>query len=190
VAFIQPDRLQEVALYQQTSDLIRLLQTSGYFRKLHITGQSLGGGISLISGAQTEIPAIAISGPNLKLSRLTFRPEISLDAVNEYLFNVIPDRDIIPRIDDPGPLYQRIECRAPYNDIWGCHSAQRSLCEILYQCGSLDRPPLCDCATKYGYPEPRQVRGNLTFTDLCGPTRSNGGYYADVEEPAYVAPLS
>jgi len=142
VGFVQPNRLQSVALYQQTSDLIRTLQASGNYSKVHITGQSLGGGIALISGAQTNVPAIAISGPNLMMSRKTFIPEVNESVINNFLFNVIPDRDIVPRVDDPGILYQRISCRGSTHDMWACHSSVRSLCEIMYKCGSFNRPPV------------------------------------------------
>jgi len=175
VSWVESENLQEVALYQQTTSFVEALQASGNFSSLHITGQSLGGGISLITGAQTKIPAIAISGPNLKLSRKTFDPSIGKDEINEYLFNVVPERDFIPRIDDLGPLYQNIQCRAPKNSIWGCHSSVRSLCEIMYRCGSFNRPALCDCATKFGYPEAAQFAGESSFTDICGTRRDNIG---------------
>jgi len=176
--------LKRAALYQQTSTFIQTLQDSGNYGQIHITGHSLGGGISLVSGAQTDVPAVAISGPNLMLSRRTFIPEVSVNSINNYVLNVIPDRDLVPRIDDPGRLYQKIACRAKNNTLFGCHDSIRSLCELQYQCGSQQRFTLCDCATRYGYPPPTQIGGNLTFTDFCGPTRSNDGFHADVVPPS------
>ncbi len=52
----------------------------------------------------------------------------------------VPDRDPVPRIDDLAENYQRIECRAPANRPYECHLGRRSLCEILYTCGSEGRP--------------------------------------------------
>jgi lipase ATG15 len=150
ISIVESESLDKVSLYQQTTSFVEVLEQSGNYDKLHITGHSLGGGIALITGAQTRIPAIAMSGPNAMLSRKTFDPEITPEAINEFLFNVIPERDIIPRIDDVGMLSQNIKCRANKNDLWGCHSSIRTLCEISYTCGSFTRPPLCDCATKYG----------------------------------------
>jgi hypothetical protein len=83
-------------------------------------------------GAQTGIPAIAISGknllclldfvitqsfhahvlfliftltpsqihagPNNVFSRETFDPPLDLDTINSMLFNVIPERDIVPMV--------------------------------------------------------------------------------------------
>lgn len=153
---------------------MQALQADGSFATLQISGHSLGGGIAIITGAQTGIPAIAMSGSNAMLSRRTFDPPVTEEALNTNVFNVVPDRDIVARIDDVADLYQRIQCRGPANDVWSCHSITRSLCEIAYQCGTDNRPaPLCICATEKGYPEPEQVGGSATFTDLCGTQRSN-----------------
>ena len=115
------------------------------------------------------------------LSRKTFDPSFSKDAITQYLFNVVPERDIVPLVDDVGMQHQEIQCRARKNDLFGCHSAIRSLCEIMYTCGSFNRPPLCECATKFGYPEaiPVVEGGDTeTFTDVCGECRTNDGYYS------------
>ena len=100
------------------------------------------------------------------LSRRTFDPPLTKEQINKRVINVIPDRDIVPRIDDPGDLYQRIECRARKNDIFGCHASHRTLCEFAYQCGSQGRPILCWCVSKYGYPKPVQ-NGTLSWEDAC-----------------------
>ena len=176
LSFIESATLKRIALYQQTTSFVEILQASGNFTKLFITGQSLGGGIAIITGAQTGIPAIAVSGPNAMMSRKTFDPPITEAALNEYVFNIVPDHDPIPRIDDLGRLYQRIACHGEPNNIWSCHTGVRSLCEIIYTCGTNNRPGLCECATLFGYPVPTQTGGNATFSDICGDQRSNAGY--------------
>jgi lipase ATG15 len=178
MSVLESTELEQVALYQQTTALVNYVQQRKSFTKIHITGQSLGGGIALITGAQTNIPAIAISGPNNLFSRKTFDPPLNLETINSMLFNVIPERDVVPLVDSPGLLTQNIACRARRNDVFGCHTSTRSLCEILYKCGSYNRPPPCECAVKYGYPEAQQVAGNETYTDICGAKRSNEGWYA------------
>jgi lipase ATG15 len=173
VSWIEDKSLEKISLYRQTTSFVQALQADGSFAALQITGHSLGGGIAIITGAQTGIPAVAVSGPNAMLSRRTFDPPVSEEALNTNIFNIVPDRDIVPRIDDVANLYQRIQCRGPKNDFWTCHSSTRSLCEIAYQCGTENRPALCICATEKGYPEPEQIGGSATFTDLCGTQRSN-----------------
>ena len=67
------------------------------FTTLRITGASLGGGLAIISGAQTGVAAVAISGLGAELSRHTLNPPVTLAQINEHVFNWIPDRDYIAR---------------------------------------------------------------------------------------------
>merc|ERR1712232_20384 len=126
-----------------------------------------------MGGAQTNIPAISLSGPNNILNRKMFDPPIDLDAINTLLFNIIPERDIVPTIDEPGLLNQHIACRAKKQNFMSCHKPSRALCEIIVSCGSNNRPIPCDCATRFGYDEPQQISGDKTFSEICGARRSN-----------------
>ena len=173
MSVVQSSELEQVALYKQTTALVQFMRDEGYTGNIHITGHSLGGGIALITGAQEGIPAVAISGPNNMFSRQTFDPPLDPDVINSMLFNVIPERDIVPRVDKPGLLVQHVACRAPTGSVFGCHSLLRTICEILYKCGSYDRPPPCACAVNYGYPEATSIGGNQTFSDVCGTDRDN-----------------
>ena len=117
---------------------------------------------------------------NTLISRETFHPPISEHALNKYTLNIIPDRDIVPMIDDPTQNYQRINCGAPDNDPFNCHRKficaylikmcatcisshvalllcvsfqlvpQRSVCEILFTCGSNGRLIPCHCVKILG----------------------------------------
>ena len=69
----------------------------------------------MITGAQTEIPAIGLSAPSIMYVRKTFEPEITVDALNKYAFNIVPEGDIMPQIDDLTKHYQSIKCTAPAN---------------------------------------------------------------------------
>jgi len=51
-----------------------------------ITGHSLGGGLSIITGAQTGVPAVALSGPNAMLSRQSFEPKITQEDLDSKTF--------------------------------------------------------------------------------------------------------
>ena len=124
----------------------------------------------MITGAQTHTPAIGLSGPNTIITRKTLYGEqpVTVDDLNKYTFNIIPDRDPVPMIDDPAKNIQRIACLADTNNFIDCHTSTRSLCDIQYTCGSGPRPTLCDCALYFGYPEPEQL-GDRTFAEACGP---------------------
>jgi len=120
----------------------------------------------MITGAQSKTPAVGLSGPNSIITRNALEPPVSVENLNYYTFNIIPDRDPVPRIDDPARNTQPIACLAPANNFVDCHTSTRSLCEIQYTCGSGSRPTLCDCALKYGYPEPEPT-GDRTFAEAC-----------------------
>lgn len=166
VSLLQSESLDRISFYKQTTEFVEWLRTSTNYTSIQITGHSLGGGLAMITGAQTGTPAVAISGPNAMISRLTFKPPLTIEQLNTGVFNVVPNRDPIPMIDDLARLYQRIECRAPANSFFDCHSIQRTLCEIVYTCGTDTRPALCSCVTKYGYPEP-SPSGNRSFAQAC-----------------------
>eukprot|EP00536_Pseudo-nitzschia_multiseries_P010772 jgi/Psemu1/307572/fgenesh1_kg.340_\ len=160
-------RPEDVALYRKTTDFVKQLQNDPAYESLTLTGHSLGGGVAMISGAQTNTNAIAISGPNAKLSRMTFHPPLTVDALNKYTMNVIPERDAVPQVDDVAENYQNIRCTSTSPNPISCHFAVRTLCELLYTCGSGDRPVICECNRHFQYEEPLG-RGNKTsFAEEC-----------------------
>ena len=55
----------------------------------------------MISGAQTKTPMIAVSEPNNVMSRLSFIPQLILEQIERFTVNVIPNKDVVPRIDKP-----------------------------------------------------------------------------------------
>jgi lipase ATG15 len=63
MGFVESKALKEIQLNSQTTGLVEYLNnTVGSDHSISITGHSLGGGIALITGAETNIPAISISG--------------------------------------------------------------------------------------------------------------------------------
>lgn len=160
----------------------RQLLNSQYILSIRCS-HSLGGGLALITGSQAQVPAVGISAPNAKLSRDTFVGKfgtslpVSIHDLDTYTFNVVPDRDPVPNIDDKARLYQRLNCTASANDIVGCHGIERSICELQYTCGSeasllKQRPVPCECVMLYDYPSPKPLNGTETnssfeFEDEC-----------------------
>jgi len=175
IAVVQSASLRKVAFYVQTTGFVNYIKSKNIFSTLRITGHSLGGGLAMITGAQTQTPAIGLSGPNTMITRSTLNPPVTVDNLNAYTFNIIPDRDPVAKIDDPAKNTQKIACLADTNNFIDCHSAKRSLCEIMYTCGNgagvgpqhISRPVLCQCVLDFGYPEPEPT-GNRTFSEACG----------------------
>jgi lipase ATG15 len=166
ISIVESESIRRVSYYVETTDFVQWLQGNGEFGDIKVTGHSLGGGLAIITGAQTGASGVAISGPNAMLSRKAFDPPISEEALNTFTFNVIPDRDVVPRVGGVAHLFENVDCTAPARDVFGCHTSTRTLCELLYKCGSGNRPPLCQCVTEFGYPEPISTSGEL-FAEAC-----------------------
>jgi lipase ATG15 len=95
VSLIETKSLKRVSYYYQTRAFVNEVLSKGYAPS--ITGHSLGGGLAIITGTQTGSPVVALSGPNALISRRTFDPPLHPDDINRLTFNIIPDRDPVPR---------------------------------------------------------------------------------------------
>mmetsp|Transcript_13321 Transcript_13321/g.28260 ORF Transcript_13321/g.28260 Transcript_13321/m.28260 type:complete len:973 (+) Transcript_13321:182-3100(+) len=162
VTRLESESITKVAYYQETQAFVKYLKDVKKFETVEVTGHSLGGGLAIITGAESGTSAVAISGPNAKLSRDSFDPPVTVDQLDTYTFNVIPARDPIPMIDDKAWLYQNINCTAAANNFVGCHAIARSICEIQYTCGSGNGPILCECVLDYNYTEPSPINEAAT----------------------------
>jgi lipase ATG15 len=167
ISVVESESIKRVSYYKETSDFVRWLQSTGTYADVKITGHSLGGGLTIITAAQTEITGVAFSGPNAMMLRKALDPPITEEALDTFTFNVIPARDLVPTAGGKAKLYENIDCTAAPNDFSSCHDIVRSLCEILFTCGTGNRPDLCQCVTEYGYPEPISSNGD-SFSEACG----------------------
>ena len=59
-----------------------------------------GGGLALITGAQANVSAVGFSAPNAMLSRDSFIEPITVEQLNTYTFNVVPDMDIVSLLEN------------------------------------------------------------------------------------------
>lgn len=197
MGLLKTDDIIKVEFYKTITAFVEWLREEKQYKNIHLTGHSLGGGIAMISGVQTKTPAYALSGPNAILGRKTYNPPLELEEINRWTFNIVPDRDAVPRyvnnecscyhcfcfefqftpfyswsprrIDLLAQNSQDIRCLAPRNQPYACHRATRSLCELMYKCGSQGRPIFCNCVLEYGYPEPTpwQKSGQIPFKKFC-----------------------
>lgn len=156
---LEAESVKKSAYYVETTAFVNFLRKSGKYTKVTITGHSLGGGLALITGAQTQTKAIAVSGPSAVMGRSAITPSISLDDIKKYTYGVIPSRDLVPKVGGEHMNSASIKCRADINDPFACHFAYRSLCEIMYTCGNIERPVYCECVSM-GYPEPTAIDGS------------------------------
>lgn len=160
--------IEKVAFYKLTTKFANELKANADFAHIQVTGHSLGGGLSLITGAQAQIPAVGISAPNARISGKSYDPPIDWQDINKYGFNIIPKHDIVPKLDDVADNWQQIGCNADLSKSAGfCHFIVRSVCELMHTCGSGDRPVFCECYTAYDYPPPTSLTGAQNFEELC-----------------------
>jgi lipase ATG15 len=165
---LQSRSVQDVSFYRVTTPFVESLKED--FEHVQVTGHSLGGGLSIITGAQAQVPAVALSGPNALISGGSFYPPVTPEMLNRYTFNIIPNRDIVPMFDDAADQFQNIRCNAPFNNFIECHDSTRSLCEIMYTCGTGSRPALCECVD-FGFPKPLTL-GDRDFDEVCKKKRN------------------
>lgn len=135
IAWLGSDQLEEAAYYKVTTSFVNDLLHNGYayngkiFDTLRITGVSLGGGLAMITGAQTDAHAVGISGINPVLGRLTFDPPLSKEDINTKIFNVHPYGDFKSEIGELPRLHETIECRktepTDVESSPNCHSFYR-----------------------------------------------------------------
>mmetsp|Transcript_27647 Transcript_27647/g.55452 ORF Transcript_27647/g.55452 Transcript_27647/m.55452 type:complete len:952 (-) Transcript_27647:656-3511(-) len=166
---VESQKLKEQGYYVITSQFVNAVR-AGYgganYTNVFITGASLGGGVAMISGAQTGTPTVSISGPGPLLPRKIFHPPLTVESIDSNVYNFIPERDYIARLGGRPMFYQNAMCIASNNNLFGCHSMWRSFCEINYRCGSNGRPVACRCVERFGYPKPIQ-NGTRTFEEAC-----------------------
>ncbi|CAJ1933045.1 unnamed protein product [Cylindrotheca closterium] len=161
--------IEKVAFYKLTTKFAEELKANGDYAHIQVTGHSLGGGLSLITGAQAKIPAVGLSAPNARISGKSYDPPIDWHDINKYGFNIIPKHDIVPKLDDVADNWQQIGCNADLSKAAGfCHFGVRSICELMHTCGSGNRPVFCECVTAYGYEPPTSLSGDqASFDQLC-----------------------
>ena len=167
---IESKSIDSVSFYRDTVKFTEWVKANSTYSGTAITGHSLGGGLSIITGAITKTPAVALSGPNAMLTRNSLDPKVKAEDLDRYTFNIIPERDVVPMIDDTAQNYQSIRCEAGYTDVIGCHNSIRALCEIIYMCGSNGRPVPCECVTEFAYEEPVPIdsqNNTQTFLQSC-----------------------
>lgn len=163
---LQSQAVQRVSYYKSVTRFVNDLKADPDYDRIALTGHSLGGGIAMISAAQTGVGAVSISGPNAVLSRLSFVPQLTVEQLNTRTVNVIPNRDLVPMFDDRAQNYQNINCRSESRNPMSCHSLVRTLCELLFTCGTGNRPALCECVTAFNFPLPL-TDGDQDFEAEC-----------------------
>jgi lipase ATG15 len=84
---IESESIKQASYYKYTGAFVNFIRDQpDTYQGVAITGHSLGGGLAIITGAQTGVPAVALSGPNAMLSRKSFDPPVSVEDLNTKTF--------------------------------------------------------------------------------------------------------
>ena len=80
---LQSQSLEKISFYKLTTQFANYVKADSNFSSVQITGHSLGGGLSIITGAQAGIPAVGLSGPNALISGRSFNPPVTEEQLNQ-----------------------------------------------------------------------------------------------------------
>lgn len=114
-------------------DGVNALQARYPNASIVLAGHSLGGGLSAIGGQRMRVPSVSFSGPGSVLTGakmgLAYAPAFYRGALV-----VVPDYDIVPRVDFNIGTIQHISCLGSTSAA-ECHSCHRTCCELMNSCG-------------------------------------------------------
>jgi len=99
--------------------------------ELFVTGHSLGGVLSAIISGRTGIKGVAFSPPGTEFMLNRYGVKAERLVWGTYTA-VIPERDLVVKIDGQIGTMAPIECPRPAKN---CHDVSASLCELFDRCG-------------------------------------------------------
>ena len=102
-----------------------------FYNNVVIVGHSLGGGLAKLLGRFLGRQAISLSGPGINAFHTIWGYEEQNKNFEISAVDLVPDMDLIPRVEVSGGISYRIICK---NGIFGCHYKAVSLCEVLIMC--------------------------------------------------------
>lgn len=102
-------------------------------REYLFIGHSLGGGLAKLTAFKYELQSFSVSGPGF--TPLEFYLAFGKNKTKKYFkttyIDIIPDLDIVPRVDLSGGAQYRILCE---KGIFKCHTIKRTLCMLGVMC--------------------------------------------------------
>ena len=118
---------------------------SKFKKNIVIVGHSLGGGLSKILGRFLGKQAISLSGPGVNAFHTLWEYEGSSENFEISAIDLVPDMDLVPRVEVSGGTIYRIICKEGPLD---CHGKELSLCEVLIMCRNPNYEQYCDKMAK------------------------------------------
>ena len=102
-----------------------------FYPNIIITGHSLGGGLAKLLGRLLNKQALSLSGPGVNAFHSLWGYEGFSENFEISAIDLVPDMDLVPRVEVSGGTVYRIICK---KGPFACHGKELSLCEILIMC--------------------------------------------------------
>ena len=113
---------------------------NSFYKNVVIVGHSLGGGLCKLLGRLVKQQAISLSGPGINAFQHLWGYEGQSENFEISAIDLVPDMDLVPRVEVSGGTIYRIVCKEGPLD---CHSKVLSLCEILIMCRNQNYEEYC-----------------------------------------------
>ena len=139
-----------------------------FFNNVVIVGHSLGGGLAKLFGRFIGKQAISLSGPGINAFQSLWKYEKNSENFAISAIDLIPDMDLVPRVEVSGGTIYRIICKM---GVGKCHGKENSLCETLIMCRHPIYESLCLKQTNLGNEGINEMIERLNF--LCGKPRKD-----------------
>ena len=101
------------------------------YKNVIIVGHSLGGGLAKLLGRLLNRQAVSLSGPGVNAFHSLWGYEGYSENFELSAIDLVPDMDLVPRVEVSGGTVYRIFCK---EGPFGCHGKETSLCEVLIMC--------------------------------------------------------
>jgi lipase ATG15 len=115
-----------------------------FYSKVVIIGHSLGGGLAKLFGRIIGKQAISLSGPGINAFHSLWDYKGSSENFGISAIDLVPDKDLVPRVEISGGTVHRILC---IEGVLDCHSKEMSLCEVLIMCRNPNYETYCKNVT-------------------------------------------
>ena len=113
-------------------DIDKEIEKINGLRNIIFTGHSLGGGMAKFLGLKYHKENVAVSGPGITPLEYKFKDDNNYyKYFKSNLIDILPDNDLIPRLETSGGVRYRVLCEKGYIS---CHQIERILCQIGATC--------------------------------------------------------
>ena len=133
-----------------------------FYDDVVIVGHSLGGGLAKLFGRMVKKQAISLSGPGINAFNSLWNYEGESENFEISAIDLVPDRDLVPRVEVSGGTIYRIICKF---GAFECHSKVNSLCEVLIMCNNPNAIEYCIKVAGLNYDEIQEIADSVKLNN-------------------------